>query len=85
VRKLRLFVAVLAMVLMTASPAVAQTVDFEGNAVFVGTSASGAFANPNIGGAGFTFGPIAGASPELGYFVSAGGGVCIDTTPFGVC
>ena len=83
-KKLTILVAMLAMVLLVAAPAAAQTIEFDGNSVFVGTAASGAFANPNIGGAGFTGGAIAGASPELGFF-AATPGPCIDTTDFGIC
>jgi len=83
-RKLKLLVIMLAMTLLVAAPAAAQTIEFAGNSVFVGTAAAGAFANPNIGGAGFTGGAIAGGSPELGYF-AATPGPCIDTTNFGIC
>lgn len=83
-KKVTLLAAMLAMLLITASPAVAQTIDFAGEDVFVETGGAATFANPNIGGAGFTTGAIAGASPQFGYFVAAGG-ICINTTPFDIC
>jgi hypothetical protein len=79
-----LLAAMLAMVLMMAAPAGAQKIDFVGEDVLAETGGAAVIANPNIGGAGFTAGAFAGASPQFGYFVVADG-ICLNTTPFDVC
>lgn len=84
-RRLKLFVAMLAMVLMVASPAAAQTIEFFGeDGVFILTGgAAGVVAEPDFG-LGFTRASFAGGDPQLGA-AAFGGGVCVDTTNLGVC
>ncbi len=89
-RKLKVFVAMLAIVLMTASPAMAQSVEFiEGGVLIVaeGTGSleeapiTGLFAVPGLGA-----GAIAGgdalviADPNFGVFTTAGGSSAAGST-----